>query len=508
VIGGLSHALYSNANNRNFADDLEQAYYYGCKAYEIVPDDPRASMGLSQILLNMLRVREGMSFYDRAVKLKPDSHNNVSSCLFHDNYTWYLTREESFERHQTWGRMIRKTVGAPRTNFDNVPDVGRRLRVGFVSADFMFHPVSYFFFTLFRALKEDFDIYLYSNLVSAKRDDMTRNYEKESVGFHDIEKVSDEDFQKQAIEDGIDVMIDLSGHTSGNRLPAFARRLAPVQVSWLGYPNTTGLDTMDYRISDNVVEPENDADRFSSERIVRLPGGFHLYRPTYTIPDDVGPLPALKNGFVTFGSFNNLKKASPLTLQAWAHLMKAVPGSHLVIKDRNLENHYTRERIVSLMASYGISPSRVLVLRLMQNNLDHMCAYRNIDIAMDCFPYNGTTTTCEALYMGCPVLTIEGDRHVSRVSTSILTHTGHPEWIARDEDHFVEIGRSLVSDLFKLAEIRSHLREQLNASPLCDTGRMHREFVDAIRGMWKQWCAKQGGGSALECAGAGASFQK
>jgi predicted O-linked N-acetylglucosamine transferase (SPINDLY family) len=177
--------------------------------------------------------------------------------------------------------------------------------------------------------------------------------------------------------------------------------------------------------------------------------------------------------------------------------MNSVPGSRILIKDRNLEGRFMRERVLSIFASYGIASSRVTVLRLFKRNLDHLTAYKNVDIALDCFPYTGTTTTCEALVMGCPVVTMIGDTHVSRVSASLLTHAGHPEWIAKNEDEFVSIGCSLASDLFKLANIRSKLRAEMNASPLCDIQRMRVELREAIRWMWRDWCARSG---AIESA--------
>ena len=203
------------------------------------------------------------------------------------------------------------------------------------------------------------------------------------------------------------------------------------------------------------------------------------------------PLPALKNSFITFGSFNNLKKASIETYEAWARILKAVPRSVMAIKDRNVDPRYTGERVKSILASFGVEPSRITIKGMQKSNFDHMSAYNVIDIALDCFPYNGTTTTCEALVMGCPVVTILGDTHVSRVSASLLTHIGHPEWIASDMDAYVAKAVELASDTAKLSEIRSNLRGQMYASPLCDTSRMEREMTDAIRWMWRDWCSRQ-----------------
>jgi predicted O-linked N-acetylglucosamine transferase (SPINDLY family) len=222
---------------------------------------------------------------------------------------------------------------------------------------------------------------------------------------------------------------------------------------------------------------------------VRLEGGFHLYRPSYNIPAEVSALPALRNGIITFGSFNNLKKVSPLAIRAWARLIKSVPDSRIIIKDRSLDSRVNRERLISLFASYGVASRRVVINGMIKNNFDHLLLYSQVDIALDSFPYNGTTTTCEALVMGCPVLTVMGDRHASRVSASLLTHVGHPEWIGSDEDDFVRIGVDLTSDTSSLSALRSGLRKEMMDSPLCDTARMEREISKAIRGMWRDWCA-------------------
>ena len=491
ICGSLSYALFKMSTTEGHHRDIEDACYYASIIHQLLPNDFNTNAAMSSVYLNMLRYREAMAHFDRARQIDPKNTVHISSRLFHDNYSWFYTREEVFERHMEWGRLVRERVGAPRTDFANTPDPDRPLRIGFVSGDFVYHPVAYFFLSVFSEILKTHEVCIYSNRKERDEDEMTVDFRREATIFRCVSGMKDEDFQAQVAADGVDVIFDLSGHTSDNRLMAFARRLAPVQVSWLGYPNTTGLDTMDFRLSDSIVEPENDAERFSAERIVRLPGGFHLYRPSYAIPTQVAPLPALKNNFITFGSFNNLKKASMDTYEAWAGILKAVPRSVIAIKDRNVDPRYTEDRVRSIMASFGVEPSRVTIKGMQKNNFDHMSAYNVIDVALDCFPYNGTTTTCEALVMGCPVVTVLGNSHVSRVSASLLTHVGHPEWIASTPEEYVRKAVELAADTAKLSEIRSNLREQLYASPVCDTARMERELTEAIRWMWRDWCARR-----------------
>jgi predicted O-linked N-acetylglucosamine transferase (SPINDLY family) len=485
----LTYALFRTTSDASNAKEMGTAYYFASQSVLLRPDDANTTINLSSVLIKMLRMKEGLWYYKRSVEMNPNINANVSSRLFHLNYSDSTPRDELLEAHRHWNDITRAKVGESRKNFDNTRDPEKRLRLGFISADFMFHPVSYFFLGACRALLKDFDVYLYSHLPVEQEDDLTRQYQCEVTLFRNICGMSDELFQRTAIEDGIDVMIDLSGHTTGNRLVAMARRLAPVQIEWLGYPNTTGLDVMDYRISDPVTEPEGEADKYSSEKILRLNGGFHLYKPSYSIPPE-SPLPALTTKIITFGSFNNMKKVSVDAIALWCELMKAVPNSRLVLKDRNLEAPSSMSRVKTLFASHGIDFKRITTKGLIKNNFEHMRAYNHVDIALDSFPYTGTTTTCEALVMGCPVVTLAGSSHVSRVSASLLTHVGHPEWIAKTPEEFVQIGCKLASDIDELSKIRSRLRKELYTSPLCDDERMHKELGSAIRQAWREWCAK------------------
>jgi len=491
LYSGLSYSLFKCASKAD-QEYLRLARYYAQKILAHEPDGLRQNTGLASIMFALLRVREGSTYFARAVKADSVKHGTSSSRLFHDNYTWFLTPQEQFDRHLSWCAFTRKIVGPARKSFPNTADPEKRLRIGFSSADFSLHPVSYFFYPVFMALNKHFDVFLYSQRAEEDEDEMTGHYRTAAKKFISVARMDDAEMADTIIADGVDVLFDLSGHTSGNRLHMFARRAAPVQVSWLGYPNTTGLDSMDYRLSDAVTEPEGEADHFSSERIVRLEGGFHLYLPGYDIPGEVSELPALRNGRITFGSFNNLKKVSPKAISMWSRLIKAVPASRIIIKDRSLDSRVNRERILSLFASYGVSSSRIILNGMMKNNFDHLRLYSQVDIALDSVPYNGTTTTCEAIIMGCPVLTTLGDRHASRVSASLLTHIGHPEWIAADEDEFVRIGVQLASDTFRLSSIRASLRKDLMSSPVCDAKHMENKMVQAIRMMWRNWCDQSG----------------
>jgi predicted O-linked N-acetylglucosamine transferase (SPINDLY family) len=334
--GGMSYSLYKTTTEGE-PENILPAYLHGKRMLDAEPDNFRAHTGMASIMFSMHRLREGVAHFERAVELGQQKHSTVSSRLFHDNYAWFLSREEQFKLHLEWAKAIREKFGPPKTDFDNVRDPNRRLRIGFCSNDYAFHPVSYFFYPVFKALLKHHDVFLYSEHARASEDEMTQRYRDEATVFRNTDTCDDRTVAEMIRADKIDVLFDLAGHTSGNRLPSFSMRAAPVQVNWLGYPNTTGLDTMDYRLSDEIADPTGDADRFCSEKILRLPGGFHLYKPNYKVPVQVTASPVLHNGYITFGSFNNLKKVSPPTIEAWSRLMKQVPGSRIIVKDRALD---------------------------------------------------------------------------------------------------------------------------------------------------------------------------
>ena len=269
--------------------------------------------------------------------------------------------------------------------------------------------------------------------------------------------------------------------------PAFAERPTPVQVTCLGHPNTTGLSAMDCRLTDEIADPEGAADTLYTETLVRLPNGFLCFAPAANAPE-IGELPALTNGHVTFGSFNNLPKVAPGVVETWARILELVPGSRLLIKTRPLADGQTRNRYLELFVARGIEGGRVELCSWIASRSGHLGAYNRIDIGLDPFPYNGTTTTCEALWMGVPVVTLRGDRHSSRVGASILTRVGLKELIAETKDAYVEKAVSLANAPDRLSELHKDLRNRMQGSPLCDSGAFTRDVEAAYREMWRRWC--------------------
>jgi tetratricopeptide (TPR) repeat protein len=302
ALHGLSYALFKTAGKKR-PDNLRLALRATRELMRRTSEGPITHAAIGAIFFAQLRVRDGLRHFRRSAELDGAATATLSSLLFHSNYSDEISCQEHYELHLQWAAKLRAELGPQFTAFKHSRDPERRLRVGFVTADMCFHPVGYFLLPIVRGLANDFDLRLYSALAQGSEDEFTARFrDRVGDGFKRIAGLSDAEAAEIIRRDEVDVLFDLSGHTTGHRLGVFARRAAPVQVSWLGYPNTTGLDSMDFRLSDPVTEPEGEADRYSSERIVRLPAGFHNYQPFYRFPD-VGPLPALKNGWVTLGCF-------------------------------------------------------------------------------------------------------------------------------------------------------------------------------------------------------------
>ncbi len=290
-------------------------------------------------------------------------------------------------------------------------------------------------------------------------------------------------------KDGIDILVDLAGHSGNNRLKLFARKPAPIQVSYLGYPNTTGLTAMDYRFTDNVADPPGLTDAYYTEKLIRLPEGFLCYRPSVGCPD-IAPPPCLENGYITFGSFNNWAKINSKTIALWSDLLSRVPDSRLILKSSLASDRDAQQQLLSLFVQNGIEASRIEILSRLPVFGEHLKQYQRVDIALDTFPYNGTTTTCEALWMGVPVITLAGNTHASRVGASILSRLGLNEWIVSSVDDYLNISEALANDTDNLKCLRRTLREKFQNSSLMNEKRFLANLETAYRRMWRNWCAE------------------
>jgi predicted O-linked N-acetylglucosamine transferase (SPINDLY family) len=415
--------------------------------------------------------------FDRARALAPADMAIASAALFADHYDPIGSPTQALARARSWPNPA---PGAPRPT-PRDPDPERRLRVGYASPDFANHSCSYFLAPPLAAHdRAQVQVFAYSDV--AVPDGITAAFRGLDLVWRDMAGKDDDAFLAQARDDGIDILVDCAGHTTGNRMGAFARRGAPVQVTWLGYPGTTGLDVFDARLVDCETDPDGAP---ASEPLVRVPGGFLAYLPPPYAPAP-GPPPFARKGYATFGSFNNLPKLNPGTLDLWARAVAPVPEARLLVKARGLDEAPTAERVRGHLARAGLPPERVELRGFVDGVAAHIALYGEVDIALDPTPYNGTTTTCEALWMGVPVLTLAGDRHAGRVGASLLTHAGLADCVAGTPDQFVARAAALASDRGRLSDLRAGLRARLSASPLCDGPRLARELETVYRALWRR----------------------
>lgn len=444
-----------------------------------------AHVNLGNALSNQGKVEEAITAYRHAISIKPDfaeAHRNLIFCL---NYLDKITPGELFAAHRLWQEQFGRPVLLPKA-YANPREVGRRLKIGYVSPDFREHSVAYFLEPLLAGHdSRTVDVFCYAEV--ARPDAITARFKGYAAHWLVTIGQSDGELAERIRADGIDILVDLAGHTANNRLGVFARKPAPIQVTWLGYPNTTGLKTIDYRLVDAVTDPMGEADGWASETLVRLEGGFLCYGAINSVPEPIISK-ELTDDSVTFGSFNNPVKLSPSTLDLWAKLMARLPRARLLLKGKPFTDVATRALFLSRMRERGVRSERVDIVSWLPAKEAHLELYNRVDIALDPFPYNGTTTTCEALWMGVPVVTLRGDRHSSRVGASLLTQVDMTGWISDSTDEYLEIAIALAANRQRLNELRRSLRHHLAASPLCDHSSFARKIEAAYRAMWRHWC--------------------
>jgi predicted O-linked N-acetylglucosamine transferase (SPINDLY family) len=478
---------HNNLGNIHFdGGRLDKALACFQEALRLKPEFVQAYNNLGLVYQAQGRLEDALACYREALRLDPDKAIPHSNLLYVLNYRDRCDAATLFAEHVRWGERHGRGLSDLDAH-SNVPDADRRLRVGYVSADFRNHPIAYFLeAVLAHRDKARFEIFCYNN--RAISDDATRRLRRHADHWRDIVGQPDEAVARQIRRDGIDILVDLAGHTKGNRLLTFALKPAPVQATWIGYITTTGLKAMDYIIADRFVIPPED-EPYYVERPVRLPHSYLCFTaPHY--PIEVSPLPALHGNEVTFGCFNNASKLTPTVIAVWAKLLHAVPHSRLFLKYTGLDDVQVQRHYRDLFTQHRIEGNRIRFSG--QSPRERLlAAYREVDIALDPFPYNGGTTTVEALWMGVPVVSLRGDRFVSRTGETILTNIGLAECVADSEDAYIAKARALTADLPRLAELRSQLRSRLLNSPLCDGAGFTRDLEAAYRTMWKSWCLTQ-----------------
>jgi protein O-GlcNAc transferase len=435
------------------------------------------------------RVGEGGAAFRKAVELDPksaDAHGRLLYAMLHDPAS---TPPAIYDQHVSWAQRHASDLPKNIAPHANLPDPTRRLRIGYVSIDFRHHSVAYFVEPILASHDhQQFEIFCYSDV--ANPDHATARFLGYADCWRDVVGMSDGEIADLVRNDGIDILVDLVAHTTQRLLKVFARKPAPVQFTYLGYPATTGLPTIDYRITDALADPPGQTEKWHTEKLVRLPDSAWCYRPLLDAPP-VAQAPCLSRGDVTFGSFNMLPKITPQMIQLWSQILRETPGSHLVVKTRSFDDEPTRRRVAGEFANAGIDPNRLELRQRTPAQLSHLADYGNIDIELDTHPYNGTTIICESLWMGVPVVTLAGPSHLSRVGMSLLTTVGLPELVAHSPEQYVAIATALAADPLRLAALRASIRQRVADSSLRKEIPFTRNLERVYRTTWQAWCGGQ-----------------
>ena len=474
-------ALYNLATSLHEKDEIQGAITLYRRALAIRPDFVQARANLATALKSAGQIEEAIDAYRQALSVSADpviADNLLLAIHFHPDYDPRRIREDHARWNEQFARPLRGSI-RPHHN-ERSPD--RRLRIGYVSPDFRTHPVGRFLLPLFA--KHDhgsYEVVCYSDV--RQPDELTERLKACADLWRETTRLSDDALAERVREDQIDVLVDLTMHLEYNRLFAFARKPAPVQVTYLAYCSTTGLETMDYRLSDPYLDPLGMDESIYIERTVRLPRTYWCY-PAPAPEVTVGNLPAAFAGFVHFACLNNYAKVTRQTWGLWYEVLRAVPGSTLTV----FAPHGEHRRLArEAMAGAGLDPQRLQFVA-MSSMEAYLRLYQRFDIALDPIPYAGGTTTCDALWMGVPVVSMTGKTAVSRAGLSILSNAGLAELVASDAGQYVRIAAGLAGDVSRLAGLRATLRERMRASPLMDGPGFARDFEGALRQMWKEWC--------------------
>ncbi len=450
------------------------------------PGNGRANRALGGLLTRFGETDEAEAHFAKALRLLPDDTRIHDDHAFLSNYRPAEDREQILAIHHSAAEAIQRNVFCQPFVWSGDRDPQRRLTVAYLSPDLHRHSVSYFLEPLLRGHdRQQVRVVIYSD--SANLDEVNSRLRTLADAWIDVAGVSHNGLRAQIIRDRVDILVELAGHTGHNRLPVLAAQAAPVQVSYLGYPRALALPAIPYRISDAIADPVALDDSASAQELVRLADGFLCYQPEAVTPPLESP-PHLRRGSITFGSFNVREKISQPTLQLWAQVLDAVPGSRLLLKAAGFADPDYCQHFIRQCQAQGIDADRLKLIGNVEGAGGHLSLYHDVDIALDTLSYNGTTTTCETLWMGVPVITLRGDCHAARVGSSLLTQLGLQELIAESADDYRRIAAELGTDSARLIRLRAGMRERMLASPLMDQGRIGREMDAAYRRLWQRFC--------------------
>ncbi len=465
---------------------LNKAIQYLDKAIKVSPNEPLLWGNMAGNLINLGQAEKAIETLRKVIKMCPENNTVHSNYFLYSHYLQNFPRAEIFNDAVKWASR-NMPARLAKKNHSNIPDPNRRLKIGYISPDFRSHSVTYFFEPLLEAHNRDnFEIFGYGNVFHY--DEVTERLKSKFDQYRNVRPLDDKAKAEQIESDGIDILIDLAGHSGCTGLYAMAYKPAPIQATWLGYPDTTGMSQIDYRITDAVADPPG-SEQYYSEKLFYLPGIFLCYSPCGIQPP-VEPSPFLQTKRITFGCFNNSSKINPLIIGLWAEILKQVPNSQLLLKFKSGQDDEIREIFLKQFEAFGVARDRIAISGWLQSPGDLML-YSKVDIALDTFPYNGTTTTCQALLMGVPVVSLVGEHHLSRVGLSILKHLDMEFFAAPAPQQYVARAVALANRPESLAKIRDTMRQRLCASALCNKAIFAARMEKAYRQMWQTWCQKQ-----------------
>ncbi len=454
------------------------------RAHHANPESADVVFNLGFAFISAGNTQLGIHYFRQRLNLQPPNpqcHAALIFCMLYEH-----SAAEIYAESRQWAAQYAPPQANPK--FRNPPDPNRRLRIGYVSPDFRQHSVAYFLEPILKHHNADnFEIFAYAEVSNSDR--VTARFQALTPHWFNSDRRSDAQLIEQIQADQVDILIDLAGYSRGNRLPIFGHKPAPIQVSYLGYAATSGLTQMDYRLTDAWADPVSgsQAETIHTEALIRLPESFLCYQPASEAPE-VSPLPAARLGYVTFGSFNHCAKITTQVISAWAEILRQVPTARLLLKNEALRDPKVQIDCIEKFVKAGIDRDRIQYVGYLPSLSDHLSLYQHIDIGLDTFPYAGTTTTCEAMWMGVPVVTVTGEDHRSRVGVSLLSNVGLAEWIAPTQEAYVDQAVQKAQDIPNLAKVRASLRSRMQAAPLCDADKFVQNLEEIYRQIWQNWC--------------------
>jgi len=471
---GLGTALKAQSR----LDEAIESYQ---RVVAIQPDHPDAHFNLGNAFMAHNQYAQALASFRLAVQLQPDHSGASGNLLFTLQHLVTISPDEVCREHLSYAQRFETPLKRYWRPHPNPRKPGRRLKVGYVSGDFRQHAVAYFIEPILANHdKAVVELYGYAN--HPLHDAYTERIAAHMDHWLVCNTLSDDELAERIRADGIDILVDLSGHTAHHRLMVFARKPAPVQATYIGYPDTTGLASMDYRITDPWLDPPGLTECYHSETLVRIPGGMS-YRPDPGAPE-VNALPALTSGELILASFNNQRKVNPAVVQLWSRILHALPQARLMLG--NVNDAPIKQRLLSMFSQNNVAPERLILLAEMPMP-DYHLTHHQIDLALDPFPYNGTTTTMQTLWMGVPVITLAGNNAKSRCGVSLMSRVDLPEFICQTEDAYVQCAVKFANDLPTLNAVRQSLRARMTA-PQCQPETITRQLEAAYRNMWQTWC--------------------